>query len=168
MILQLGVFGLLLVLLLDVSVVVVHGQSATGSCIEDIQQIYVQESLIFDTSFGRTYTLCPRRIFEIARLDYNLELIGVNVHPPLPIRPNMHIKCGDDGLRDNLCWFFEGDVHIDATEFRGITDPRVDNVIIEGIVFIGAFRHSLWATKPGSITFIDCEFRVSLKGIENV
>ena len=86
---------------------------------------------------------------------------SAGANPSLVVESNVHIKCGDDGVRENLCWFFEGDLHIDATEFRGIRDETVDNVVIEGMVFIGAQRHSLWATKPGSITFIDCEFRVS-------
>jgi hypothetical protein len=130
-------------------------------CIEQIDTIYEQESLVTDTSVHRTYILCPRRIFEIGTLDFNYDLVGFRVHPPLPIRPNMSIKCGEDGAIENLCWIAEGDVHMDATEFRGITDPTVDNVFIEGIVFINAARYSLWATKPGHITFTNCEFRVS-------
>jgi hypothetical protein len=51
---------------------------------------------------------------------------------------------------------------MDATAVRGITDETVENVKIEGFVFMGAKKHSLWATKPGSITFKDCEWKVRL------
>jgi hypothetical protein len=77
---------------------------------------------------------------------------------------NMTIRCGDTGARDNLCWIAEGDLHVDATPFRGISDATVEGVIMEGIVFIGARKYSTWATKPGDITFVDCEWRVSMMG----
>lgn len=48
---------------------------------------------------------------------------------------------------------------MDGTAVLGISDKTIENVSIEGFVFMGARQHSLWATKPGSITFKDCEFR---------
>jgi hypothetical protein len=72
----------------------------------------------------------------------------------------MTIRCGDTGVRDNLCWLWEGDLHVDATPFRGISDNSVEGVRLEGIVFIDARKYSTWATKPGDITFSDCEWRV--------
>ena len=130
-------------------------------CIDDIEEIYDAEASVSDTTFRRTYVLCPRRIFEMGALNLNFDLQGIQVQPPLPIRPNMTIKCGDDGARTNLCWMAEGDLHVDATPFRGIDDNSVEGVFIEGITFIGARKYSTWATKPGDITFRDCEFRVS-------
>jgi hypothetical protein len=134
-----------------------HGQQ---TCIEDIADIYTVENQVTDTSVRRTYILCPRRIYAIGTLDFNLDVQGFQVQPPLPIRPNMTIRCGDTGRREELCWMAEGDVHVDATPFRGISDETVDSVFIEGIVFIAAKRYSLWASKPGDITFRDCEWRV--------
>ena len=80
---------------------------------------------------------------------------------------NMTIRCGDTGSRDNLCWLNAGDLHVDATPFRGISDPSVEGVRIEGFVFIGAHKYSTWATKPGDITFSDCEWRVRKPGDRN-
>ena len=137
----------------------VQGQS----CFDDFADILEREALVTDTTFLRTYVVCPRRIYEIATLDFNgniKEPPGSGVLPPLPIRPNMTIRCGDLGSRDDLCWLAGGDLHMDATAIRGITDETVENVKIEGFVFIGARKHSLWAMKPGSITFKDCEWRV--------
>ncbi len=133
-----------------------HGQF----CIERIDEIYTAEASVTDTSFRRTYVLCPRRIIEIGTLTHNFDLQGVNANPPLPIRPNMTIQCGDTGARDNVCWMTGGDLHVDATPFRGISDTTVEGVQIQGLVFIGARKYSTWATKAGSITFIDCEWRV--------
>ena len=48
---------------------------------------------------------------------------------------------------------------MDGTKVRGIQDDTVENVKIEGFVFLGAREHSLLANKPGDITFVDCEFR---------
>lgn len=48
---------------------------------------------------------------------------------------------------------------MDGTSYLGIQDDTVENISIEGFVFIGSLQHSLWASKPGSITFKDCEFR---------
>jgi hypothetical protein len=134
-----------------------HGQQ---TCIDDIADIYTMESQVADVSVHRTYILCPHSIYAIGTLDNNLDLQGFQVQPPLPLRPNMTIQCGDTGRRDELCWLAEGDVHVDATPFRGISDETVDSVFIEGIVFIAAKRYSLWATKPGDITFRDCAWRV--------
>lgn len=83
---------------------------------------------------------------------------------PCTIFSNMTIRCGDTGLRDNLCWVAEGDLHVDATPFRGISDETVEGVRMEGIVFIGARQYSTWATKPGDITYSDCEWKVRKNG----
>jgi hypothetical protein len=136
------------------------------SCYDDFNDIYDREALVTDTTFPRTYVICPRRIYEIATLDINgdvKEPSGSGVLPPLPIRPNMTIRCGDLGSRDDMCWISGGDLQIDATSIRGIADPTVENVKIQGFIFVGAQKHSLWSTKPGSITFHDCEWRVRIR-----
>ena len=133
------------------------------SCYDNFYDIYEQESIVTDTTFPRRYIICPRQIYEIGTVDINgnmKEPITSGALPPLPIRPNMTIRCGDQGSRDNLCWLAGGDFHMDGTATRGITDETVEGVSIEGFVFIGARKHSLWVNKPGKITFRDCEWRV--------
>ena len=134
----------------------------TGQCIKDLQTIVDMEEAATDYSQERTYTLCPRTIFEMGTLNHNYDLQGFNVDPPIPIRPNLHVKCGDDGSKENLCWIATGDLHLDGTSVRGITETSIENVVIEGIVFIGAQKYSVWANKPGDITFKNCEWRVRL------
>lgn len=132
------------------------------SCIDDFTDIYNKEALYEDTLFPRLYIVCPQRIYEIGSLDFSGNLIrppSATVNPPIPIRSNMTIRCGDQGTRDNRCWVRGGDLHIDGTKILGIQDETVENVVLEGFTFIGAREHALLVNKPGSITFRDCEFR---------
>lgn len=132
------------------------------SCIDDFHDIYKKEDMIADTSIPRVYIVCPRHIFDVGNLDFNgnvIQPITGPVNPPLPLRPNMTLKCGDQGLRDNRCWIRGGDLHVDGTKVLGISDDTVENVVLEGFTFIGARDHALLVNKRGSITFRDCEFR---------
>ena len=144
---------------------VVFGLSTAQFCIESINEIYISESQVVDTSQRRKYVLCPRRIFEVGTLNHNFELQGFNVNSPLPLRPNITIQCGDTGSRENMCWIQDGDLQMDATPFRGIADATVEGVELTGLVFIGATKYSIWATKPGDITFRDCEWREHTKSV---
>lgn len=137
-------------------------QVAAQSCYDNFYDIYEQESIVTDTSFPRLYTICPRRIYEIATLDFNGDIkedVSTGLLPPLPLRANMTLRCGDLGSRDSMCWVAGGDIHLDGTAIRGITDESIEGVSIEGFSFIGARRHSLWVNKPGDITFKDCEWK---------
>ena len=136
--------------------------AVSQSCIDDFEQIYEKESFVTDTSFSRMYIVCPRQIYRMGNLDFDGNLVKPvvgTVAPPLPLRPNMTIRCGDQGTRDNLCWLRGGDLHMDGTKVLGIKDETLENIKIEGFTFLEAREHSLLANKPGSITFRDCEFR---------
>lgn len=75
-------------------------------------------------------------------------------------RPNMHIKCGNDGKRENSCIISGGSVHIDGTPFFGVgSNLTVHNFTVSGLTFEAASRHSVWINKPGNVVFNDCEFR---------
>jgi len=130
-----------------------------ASCILDFKDIYTAEQSITNTNVQRTYTICPNKLYEIGYLDFSNNLRrNQEGGPPLPLRPNMKLQCGDDGNRDNLCWITDGHLQIDGTGIRGLDDDYLDNVEIVGFVFMRAIQHSLWITKPGSITFRDCEW----------
>lgn len=151
-------------------IISVHAQS----CITHFQQIYDQEALIADTNITRTYVLCPGQTFVVGKLDFNNEIgesivvtegkdaAVISINPPLPLRPNMKIRCGDDGSLSNMCWIVDGDLQLDGTAMRSITDRSVDNVHIEGVTFMGSSKHSLFVTKSGSITFENCEWTVRI------
>jgi hypothetical protein len=137
--------------------------AAAENCVADFREIHEMEASVEDTSVLRKYIICPYQLISIGFLDFDHNLRDEgdeNVNPPLPLRPNMHILCGDNGQKGNLCFVRDGDLQIDGTSKRNIQNPTVDNVLIEGIVFSGALEHSLLVTKPGSITFRNCEWRV--------
>jgi hypothetical protein len=71
-----------------------------------------QERAVTDTSVKRSYILCPRVMYFIAQFDISYNYYGTNVMPAIPLRPNLELKCGDDGKRTNLCWLMHGDVHL--------------------------------------------------------
>jgi hypothetical protein len=163
----------------DVKILVVHAQG----CISDIQEIYDREESIVDT-FGTTrprrYIICASTIFHIGDLDFNYNLripkqqsskndddgddpdeaIITAVSPPIPLRPNMNIRCGDDGSKINNCLITGGHIQIDGTSTRGITEPNLNNILIEGFTFVGATKSSIIVDKPGNIVFRDCEWKV--------
>ncbi|KAL3922685.1 MAG: hypothetical protein SGILL_002071 [Bacillariaceae sp.] len=132
-----------------------------GTCIQDFQEIYDAETLILNTSVNRTYTICPNKLYEIGELDVNYDIRqDDDGGPPLPIRSNMNIRCGEDGSRDNLCFITGGFMQVDGTAIRGLSGHWINNVLIEGFVFVDAREYSFWGMKPGSVTFRDCEWRV--------
>jgi hypothetical protein len=154
-------YWLLSIALLTIFPSTVQGQS----CIHDLFELQQKEQRVTDTGTVRTYIICPNKVYDIGMLDYDNNLKGGRpgddiVYPPLPLRPNLVLKCGNDGARSNQCWMNDGQLQIDGTAIMGITNPTVNNVIIQGFTFMGAMKHSIWVTKPGSITFRDCEWKV--------
>jgi hypothetical protein len=136
--------------------------SADQQCISNINDIYDTEKDITDTSTERTYVLCPNRRYKIGSLDFysqNLRGGDKDKQQPIPLRPNMKIQCGDvDSSRS--CFIESGDLQVDGTAMRGLRDDNLDNVEIVGFIFEGAMKNSFWTTKPGSITFRNCEWTV--------
>ena len=178
------IMSIVLVVLVGIIKVVTAAEGGGGGCIDSIQTIVQLEESMTDYSTTRTYVLCPNLVYEIGNFNYHLHRnydglletnrfgeIKNNKHPPIPLRSNMHLKCGntnDDetvsSYKDNLCWISNGDVHLDATNQLIGTEREVsqqdtfsvDNVLIEGFTFVNAQLYSLWATKSGSITFKHC------------
>jgi len=108
----------------------------------------------------REYTMCPNTLSIIGELDYSNKLISGTGSPAIPLRSNLHLKCGESGDRENNCVIRGGDVQIDGTNYFGLgKDESIENVIIEGFIFEQATRYSVWATRRGDITFIDCEWK---------
>jgi hypothetical protein len=134
--------------------------STQTGCFTTINGLALQEAGA-DTSERRIYQLCPNSVYGIGTLDYdNVVQAG---QEPIPLRPNMHIKCGSSGFLENNCVISGGDVQLDGTSFLGVRNSdRIDNVTIEGITFVDAHTYMVWLNKPGSVEFINCEFRVSL------
>jgi hypothetical protein len=127
-------------------------------CFSTINGLALQEAGA-DTAERRIYQLCPNSVYGIGSLDYDNVLQAGQ--EPIPIRPNMHIKCGASGVLENSCVLNGGDVQLDGTSFFGVRNSdRIDNVTIEGVTFLDAHMYNVWLNKPGSVKFINCEFRV--------
>jgi len=92
----------------------------------------------------------------VASLDINME--PINGEAIIRVRPNVHIKCGDEGLSSGTCNVYGGDVQVDATDLMGETLPAT-NVTFEGVTFMQTKKYSIWGNKQGNITFIDCHFK---------
>jgi hypothetical protein len=134
-----------------------------GTCIQDFQEIYDSEAFVLDTSVSRTYVICPNKLYEIGELDVNRGIRKKDDgSPPLPLRSNVHLLCGENGSRDNLCYITGGYLQVDGTAIGGISDDLMENVLVEGFVFVDAIMYSFWGMKSGHVTFRDCEWRVSL------
>lgn len=139
------------------------------SCIRDLEVLVALENDVTDFNVLRTYVICPASLLVFGTLDVDFNFVGFNKQPAIPLRPNMHLKCGEDGKRENFCSFINGDVHLDATKVLGVLDhDTVENVLIEGFVFVNSHKYSLWATKPGDITFRDCEWKVSQRSVKKL
>jgi hypothetical protein len=138
----------------------------TVGCIDSTDEIAWQESLVNDFSIKREYILCEETVYSIGfwdSLDPDAPVYGGSAM--ISLRPNLHIRCGATGSRNNHCVLEAGDVHIDGTSFGGVNASitAIPNVVITGLTFVNASKHVAWIDKPGSVTFRDCEFRVRTK-----
>lgn len=131
------------------------GQSS-NNCIGTIENLALREQFVPSYNAPRTYELCPGARYQLGTIDFSYRVVGQGF---IPLRSNLHIKCGADGSPDNNCVVHGGDVLLDGTSFYGITQDSVENVVIEGVTFENAGKHVAWINKRGSITFKDCVFR---------
>jgi len=61
-------------------------------------------------------------------------------------------------LSSRSCFIDSGDLQIDGTATNGLGGENLGSVEISGFVFENALQHSFWATKPGFVTFQNCEW----------
>ena len=108
---------------------------------------------------SRSYVLCPDKVYAIGSMDTSTNLI-TDGQQFIRVRPNLALKCGEDGKVTNNCIVTGGDVHVDGTTYFGNKVSSVTNITIEGFTFSNAQKYSVWVTKPGDITFVDCVFSV--------
>ena len=142
----------------------VRGQTTPG-CLFTMEQILFKEEAVTDFSDEREYVVCEGRTWQLGSIDINNEVVTGSGSRSFPLRPNVHFKCGGTGDRENNCLILGGDLQVDGTNFFGVGDDTdVENVVFEGFTFAQANRYSVWATKKGDITFVDCEWKVSATG----
>eukprot|EP00548_Thalassiothrix_antarctica_P002281 CAMPEP_0194138802 /NCGR_PEP_ID=MMETSP0152-20130528/8537_1 /TAXON_ID=1049557 /ORGANISM="Thalassiothrix antarctica, Strain L6-D1" /LENGTH=672 /DNA_ID=CAMNT_0038836393 /DNA_START=24 /DNA_END=2042 /DNA_ORIENTATION=+ len=147
------------------------------TCIYTIQQLIAMEDSS-DYNSLREYTFCSNTLNKVADLNYsNKFFLRAGESMPIPLRSNLHIKCGDDGKRSNNCVIRGGALQLDGTNYYGIKrnsqsvssavervdldldGSTIENVVIEGFIFEQSAKISVWANQRGDITFKDCEWR---------
>jgi hypothetical protein len=136
------------------------GVAALDDCLGSINELVAKEAVVADTGVVRTYALCGETVYTIAPSDYFGELLSEDGQQRIPLRPNLHLKCGASGARENNCLIMSGDVQLDGTNFFGVGSETVDNVVIEGLTFLDGGKYQAWINKPGNVVFRNCEFRV--------
>jgi len=149
----------------------VQCQNATAQpCIQTIDELENFETAFGanDPTFsqGRTYVLCSNAFYNIGKLDVNNNVIDGQQF--IRARPNLYLKCGDDGKVTNNCFITGGDVQVDGTSYFGNTVTAIPNVTIEGVTFSKTLRYSVWASKQGDITFVDCVFTLNSEALAPV
>jgi len=169
---------LLVAFILLVAIPMTTTTYALDACLTSINSLVLREAMVIDpTSSSRSYTLCAGTEFQIGNVDDSNHNEITDGQEMIPLRPNLHVKCGDTGHRNENCLIKGGDVHVDGTRhLRGnrgnddniillssALDANLTNIVIEGITFEDAAVHSLWLSRPGHVVFRDCEFRVSEK-----
>lgn len=136
--------------------------AATGSvqaqseCFTNLTMINLAESILTSTDERREYQLCPDTTFVTGTIE-GTTLVGGQT--PLNLRPNVSIRCGEDGSRSNNCVITGGigllgtpgnfgDQSLEGVEIQGITFRNLTSVTF----FIGPIN--------GAITVTDCAFLV--------
>ena len=140
-------------------VVAVVLPSVVGQCDVNLNTIRLRE-LNADTSVQRTYTICPNTELRVGTIDPN-DNNALTGDMFFQARPNLRINCGPDGSSANNCVVIGGTLQVDGTDWLGNTEPPY-NFVLSGFTFVDADRYGFWGNQPGSITFMDCIFRVSL------
>jgi hypothetical protein len=134
----------------------------TAKCYSTISQIILAEALVKDTNVPRQYVMCANTRNNVVKLDFYNQ-IEDGGQAMIPLRPNMHLKCGDGGQRDSNCVISDGDIMLDGTTQFGVTDTTLDGVVIEGFTFLAPGIYAAELAKPGRVLFRDCVFKVSLR-----
>jgi hypothetical protein len=157
--------GTALLFLLHTLPVVVQAQESEG-CIRTTNELNSLESAVTDYSVVRLYIVCENALWQPGSLNSFDQLSGMDL---IYLRPNLHLQCGASGSRLNKCIVDGGDVQMDGTSIFAVPSvDALDNVVITGLTFSAARQSMIWITKPGTVTFRDCEFRVGVGILEAV
>jgi len=130
--------------------------STVGQCLSRLSSLELLESSATDLEIVRQYKLCPETEYNPGKFDINGKLIAGD-QPPIVVRSNLNLKCGSDGNVEDNCNIVGGEFQLDASNIHGLEMP-FENVVLEGITFKDADKYSVYANRPGNITFINCAF----------
>ena len=134
-----------------------------AACLTTLNELSLAEAAVVDFSTRRTYTLCPNTRFVVGRYDYSYHL--VEGQDPLFLRPNLHVKCGDDGQRSNQCLILTGDVLVTDTASQHDVENTGGPIILQGLTLEDPGRHFVKLTQPNDVWFVDCVFRHATRAL---
>jgi hypothetical protein len=129
-----------------------------GSCFRNLDDLYT--AIVNKETFAvETFILCPNTVYNVGFLNSTNDYEGGG--PPIYMRENSKILCGDDGSSANNCVLRGGGFHVISTLnlfFEVDEDPI--NVLVSGITFDAPAGNGVLLVSPGEIIFNDCMFRV--------
>lgn len=142
--------------------------AAEAACLSTLNELSQLEDAVLDwAATQRKYTLCANTQFVVGRFDYSYNLI--DGQDPLIVRPNIHVRCGDDGRRANNCILMTGDILLkdDASATPGLTTSNASDhpIVLQGLTFADPGRHFVKLTQPYEVFFVDCEFRSATRAV---
>jgi hypothetical protein len=132
----------------------VFGQG--GPCIGNLSDLYaaIQNKQTFVVE---TYILCPNTVYNVGLWNSTYDYEGGG--PPIYMRANSKILCGDDGSSTNNCVLRGGSFHVIATVNLFVDEDPI-NVLVSGMTFEAPAGNGVLFVSPGEIIFDDCLFRV--------
>lgn len=140
------------------------GTTVSAACLTTLNELAQLEAAVQNWAAAkRIYTLCPNTRFVVGRLDYSYNL--VDGQDSLVVHPNVHVRCGDDGLRSNNCWIMTGDILVKDEVLPTATDTHNLPIVLQGLTFADPSRHFVKLSQPYNVIFEDCAFRQAKRAL---
>lgn len=132
------------------------------SNLDDIYDAQFDNGTVIPPDFPQVWTLCPETEYKLGFLSGE-DIVGGFL--PLPLRPNMTIKCGEDGKSSNNCNLTTGSIGLFVA--AGLFDDNefyFENSVLSGITFSESIRDQYFfmGGMGGQAEIIDCRFYVSM------
>lgn len=132
-------------------------------CEATLNDIYQNEQTLDDTSYVRTYILCPQKIYSIGFLDSTTVNSNAISAPLVLGRPNVHILCGVDGKSSNNCVLEGGSFQLGVMHSVAGVSAFVDNILVQGVSFTQGQEANIVIDAPCNVLIQKCIFTVRCK-----
>ena len=132
-------------------------------CEATLNDIYQNEQTLDDTSYVRTYILCPQKIYSIGSLDATTVHSNAISAPLVLGRPNVHILCGVDGKSSNNCVLEGGSFQLGVMLTVAGETAFVDNILVQGVSFTQSKDANIVIDAHCNVLIQKCIFTVRRK-----
>lgn len=129
-------------------------------CETSLNDIFQNEKSLEDSSYVRTYILCPGKTYSIGSLDATTAN-SLDTSVPLVFgRTNIHVVCGVDGKSSNNCVLEGGSTQLQVMNaFEGAL-ASVDNSLVQGVTFTQGLDINIVIDAPCTLVIKKCIFTV--------